>query len=88
MQIPYSIVLLALLAGCARASAPSHIFFGAYFPSWLLFALLWALLAVGVRLALVLSGGAPAWPWPLALCVAAGFLLALAGWWLLTGALP
>jgi len=77
-----------LLAGCgASSSAPSHVFFGAYFPSWLLFALLWTLLAAAVRVAMVVAGGA-GWPWPLALCTAAGFLLALGLWLLATGGLP
>lgn len=80
--------LPCLLAGCGAASAPSHVLFGAYFPSWLLFALLWALLAAGVRVAMVLAGGGTHWPWPLALCTAAGFLLALGLWLLMTGGLP
>lgn len=75
-----------LLTGCSRA--PSHALFGAYFPSWLLFALLWLALAIAVRVVQVLTGAAADWPWPLALCTAAGFLLALGGWWLGTGALP
>ncbi|MFT4269104.1 MAG: hypothetical protein QM586_18115 [Xenophilus sp.] len=84
---PILALLPCLLAGCGMASAPSHVFFGAYFPSWLLFALLWALLAVGVRVAMVLAGGGD-WPWPLALCAAAGFLLALGAWLLAAGSPP
>lgn len=75
-----------LLSGCSHA--PSYALFGAYFPGWLLFALLWLALAMAVRVVLVLTGGGADWPWPLALCTAAGFLLALGGWWLATGALP
>lgn len=77
-----------LLSGCSAAGAPSHVFFGAYFPGWLLFTLLWGLLAVGVRVAMVLAGAGAAWPWPLALCLSAGFLLALGLWLLSTGGLP
>lgn len=77
-----------LLSGCSTAGAPSHLFFGAYFPGWLIFALLWGLLAVGVRIAMVLAGAGAAWPWPLALCLSAGFLLALVLWLLTTGGLP
>ncbi|WP_399679977.1 hypothetical protein [Xenophilus sp.] len=80
--------LPCLLAGCGTAGAPSHVLFGAYFPSWLLFALLWALLAAGVRVTMVLAGGGTHWPWPLALCTAASFLLALGLWLLTTGGLP
>lgn len=83
-----SVLGLLPLAGCASASAPSHVFFGAYFPSWLLFALLWGVLAVAVRLVMVLTHSGASWPWPLALCLAAGFLLALGGWRLAMGALP
>ncbi len=83
-----SVLGLLPLAGCASASAPSHVFFGAYFPSWLLFSLLWGALAVAVRLVMVLTHSGASWPWPLALCLAAGFLLALGGWRLAMGALP
>ena len=83
-----AILTCLLLAGCSRSSAPSHVFFGAYFPSWLLFALLWATLAAAVRVALALTAGGAAWPWPLALCGAAGFLLALGLWLVMTGTLP
>lgn len=76
------------LAGCTRVGAPSHVVLGAYFPSWLLFALLWAGLAVAVRVALALTSTATPWPWPLALCAAAGFLLALGSWLAIAGALP
>ncbi|WP_225783313.1 DUF4407 domain-containing protein [Xenophilus sp. Marseille-Q4582] len=76
-----------LLAGCG-GGAPSYTLFGAYFPGWLLFALLWGALAIAVRVTLVLAGGGADWPWPLALCLSAGFLLALGLWWLGTGALP
>ena len=85
---PASVLGLLPLAGCASASAPSHVFFGAYFPSWLLFSLLWGALAVAVRLVMVLTHSGASWPWPLALCLAAGFLLALGGWRLAMGALP
>ncbi|MBH1964208.1 MAG: hypothetical protein I8H77_07730 [Comamonadaceae bacterium] len=77
-----------LLAGCGSSSAPSHVFFGAYFPSWLLFALLWGMLAVAVRVVMVLMGAGATWPWPLALCLAGGFLLALVLWFFAAGALP
>ncbi|WP_354446284.1 hypothetical protein [Ottowia thiooxydans] len=76
------------LAGCSSSSAPSHIFLGAYFPSWLLFAMLWGMLAVVVRAIMVLMGAGPTWPWPLALCLSSGFLLALALWFFALGALP
>ncbi|WP_051236722.1 hypothetical protein [Ottowia thiooxydans] len=81
-------LILSGLSGCGGPSAPSHVFFGAYFPSWLLFAVLWVLLAVAVRLLMVLTGSGTSWPWPLALCLASGFLLALASWFLIAGALP
>lgn len=77
-----------LLCGCGGPGAPSHVFFGAYFPGWLLFVLSWGALAVGVRIVMVLVGGGAAWPWPLALCLSAGFLLALGLWMLATGGLP
>ena len=81
-------VLSSLLVGCNRLGAPSYGLFGAYFPGWLLFALLWLLLAVALRVAMVLAGAGATWPWPLALCLSAGGLLALAGWWLLMGTPP
>lgn len=77
-----------LQAGCDASGAPSFVFFGAYFPAWLLFIVLWALLAMLVRGLMIAAGAGAGWPWPLPLSLATGGLLALALWWALTGSLP
>ncbi|MFG1280592.1 YtcA family lipoprotein [Xanthobacter autotrophicus] len=71
----------SLLAGCVPAGAPAIPFFGAYFPSWLLCALVGILGAVIVRLVFIRLGIDDALParLPVYVCLAAGigFLLSL-----------
>ncbi|SCW39394.1 YtcA family lipoprotein [Ancylobacter rudongensis] len=71
------------LAGCIPAGAPAIPMFGAYFPSWLLCAVIGVLGAVLVRLVFVRAGIDDALPvrLPVYVCVAAGigFAVALLG---------
>ena len=71
------------LAGCIPAGAPALPLFGAYFPSWLLCALLGILGAVVVRLFFIRAGLDDALPirLPVYLCIAAaiGFAVSLLG---------
>lgn len=72
-----------LLGGCAPAGAPAIPFFGAYFPSWLLCALLGILATVVVRLVFIRTGIDDALParLPVYVCIAAGlgFLISMIG---------
>ncbi|MDQ0345652.1 YtcA family lipoprotein [Ancylobacter vacuolatus] len=71
------------LAGCMPAGAPAIPLFGAYFPSWLLCALIGILGAVLVRLFFIRAGIDDALPLrlPVYVCIAAaiGFAAALLG---------
>lgn len=72
-----------LLGGCVPAGAPAIPFFGAYFPSWLLCALLGIVGAVVIRLVFIRTGIDDALPARLAvyICIAAGlgFLVSTIG---------
>ena len=76
------------LTGCDSSAAPSYVLFGAYFPAWLLFGVLWLFAGLAVRVGMELLGGGTPWPWPLAMSVAGGYLLALGAWVLMVGSLP
>jgi hypothetical protein len=65
-----------MLAGCSSRSAPALVLFGAYFPSWLLFAILAILIAIAVRIAFGLAGLALSVPFPLFTYLAIGILVA------------
>ncbi|WP_018391316.1 YtcA family lipoprotein [Ancylobacter sp. FA202] len=71
------------LAGCIPAGAPAISLFGAYFPSWLLCALIGILGAVLVRLVFIRVGIDDALPvrLPVYVCIAAaiGFAVSLLG---------
>lgn len=69
-----ALVAAGLLSGCAPAGAPAIPLFGAYFPSWLLCALVGILGAVAVRLVFIRLGIDDALParLPIYVCIAAG----------------
>jgi hypothetical protein len=72
-----------LLAGCSSAGAPSFELFGAFFPAWMLCALLGILGAAGTRVLLT----SPKFsddpiPFQLAVCTSAGVIVALLAWML------
>ncbi len=64
------------LGGCSARSAPAAVLFGAYFPDWLIFAILVVLFALATRIAFGIAGRAEAIPFPLFTCLAVGILLA------------
>ena len=69
------------VAGCATRSAPSFSLFGAYFPSWMMCALIGIVAAVGARVLLVALRWLDAVPYPLSVCTAVGVIVG-AGTWL------
>ncbi len=73
-SLPVTVVMAMALGGCVPAGAPSIPFFGAYFPSWLLCAVIGILGALLVRVVLVRLGVDDVIPARLAVyvCVAAG----------------
>jgi len=74
-----AVVLLAgLSSGCA--GAPSTTVAGAYFPAWLVCALIGALAAVLARVIFVATGLAQTLPLQLLVCVSAGMLCGAMAW--------
>lgn len=65
-----------LLVGCSARSAPAIVLFGAYFPDWLLFALLAIATAVIARVAFGIAGLGASVPFPLFTYLAIGILVA------------
>lgn len=64
------------IAGCSTSSAPAIILFGAYFPDWLVFAILAVLVAIAARIVFGLLGWGQSLPFPLFTCLAIGILVA------------
>ncbi len=79
---PFRVVLLAgglvCLVGCG--GAPSITMAGAYFPAWLLCAIIAVLVAVVVRALLVVTGLSDHVPCQLAVCSSIGVIVALVVW--------
>ena len=71
-----------LLAGLSSscAGAPSTVVAGAYFPAWLVCALIGALAAVLTRVLFVATGLAQALPLQLLVCVSTGMLCGAMAW--------
>lgn len=78
-------VLSSMLTSCSLAGAPSFELFGAYFPAWMLCALVGIVGAVGTRLVLTTSAANVVIPFQLAVCTAVGVIAALLSWMLLFG---
>jgi hypothetical protein len=75
----------ATMSGCTQRGAPSFVFFGAFFPDWMLLAGIGILVAIGTRVALVATGVAEVVPLQLLVCVSAGLTIAILGWLLWFG---
>jgi uncharacterized membrane protein len=67
--------VIGAIAGCSTSSAPAIILFGAYFPDWLVFAILTIVIAMVARIAFGLAGWAQSVPYPLFTCLAIGILV-------------
>jgi hypothetical protein len=66
--------------GCALRGAPSFVLFGAYFPAWMLLALIGIFAAALTRVLALKTGVAAALPFQLALCTSAGVTTAVIVW--------
>ncbi len=71
-----SLLLATALGGCSTKAAPAIILFGAYFPAWLIFAILTVLFAIIARIVFGMAGRADAIPFPLFTCLAIGIIVA------------
>ena len=69
-----------ILGGCSRGGAPSLVLFGAYFPDWMLCALLGIVVAIVARVAFVATGLSTVLPYQLFVCTAIGLIFALFAW--------
>ncbi len=72
--------LLLGLAGCASRGAPSFVLFGAYFPAWMLCAVLGLVGAIATRVTMVATGLSDTIPYQLFVCASAGLIVAACGW--------
>lgn len=82
---PYSLKLtsaLTLFSTGVSAAAPSHEFFGAYFPDWLLYGLLAILVSVVTRLIMIKFRIETVIPYQLFVCTAIGFTLVAIIWFI------
>jgi hypothetical protein len=81
---PVSASVLALpllsLCGCSEASAPSFDIFGAFFPAWLLCAVLGIFVAFGARVLFVARNLTDVLPFQLSVCTSLGAIVALLVW--------
>ena len=68
------------LVGCAYAGAPSFDLFGAFFPAWMLCALIGIVGAVGAKVVVTTPRFNDAIPLRLAVCTAVGVILGLLTW--------
>jgi len=69
-----------MLTGCSLAAAPSFELFGAYFPAWMLCALLGIVGAAGTRVILTTSALEGVVPLQFAVCTAVGLIVGLVSW--------
>jgi hypothetical protein len=79
------IAILAVLGGCAAQGAPSFILFGAYFPSWMVCALIGIVGALAVRIVMVASGLSETLPFQLFVSASIGLIVAVSCWLLWFG---
>jgi hypothetical protein len=74
------------LSGCGLVrGAPSFSLFGAFFPSWMLCAMLGILAAVGARALFVVTDWAEILPYQLFVCASLGLIFGLLTWLLWFG---
>jgi hypothetical protein len=81
---PVSASVLALpllsMCGCSEAGAPSFDIFGAFFPAWLLCAVLGIFVALGARMFFAARNLTDVLPFQLSLCTSLGAIFALLAW--------
>jgi hypothetical protein len=76
----FFVAATCLLVGCSLAPAPSFELFGAYFPAWMLCALIGILGAGSTRVILTSPTLHGAMPFQLLVCVAVGVIVGLLSW--------
>jgi hypothetical protein len=76
---------LLSLGGCSEAGAPSFDLFGAFFPAWLLCAVLGIFIALGARIFFAARNLTDVLPFQLPVCTSLGAILALLVWLIFFG---
>ena len=79
------IAIFVGLSGCAAQGAPSFILFGAYFPAWMLCAVIGIAGALAARTAMVTTGLSDTLPFQLFVCTSFGLIAAISAWLLWFG---
>jgi hypothetical protein len=74
-----------VLSGCGERGAPSFALVGAYFPAWMVCALIGIIAAIGARVGFIASGLAGVLPFQLFACASIGVCFALLAWLLWFG---
>lgn len=85
MKLIAPIAMAVVLGGCAAQGAPSFILSGAYFPAWMLCAVIGVAGAFLARTVMVTTGLSETLPFQLFVCTSLGLIVALAAWLLWFG---
>ena len=72
--------VLLSLGGCSEAGAPSLDLFGAFFPAWLLCAVIGVFVALGARILFAARNLTDVLPFQLSVCTSLGTIFALLVW--------
>jgi hypothetical protein len=87
-MLPRAVLLVVMsctLTGCSLAAAPSFELFGAYFPAWMLCALIGLVGAASTRVILTAPAFNGVVPFQFSVCTAAGVIVALLTWMVFFG---
>lgn len=79
-KAPFVAVASCTLTGCSFAAAPSFELFGAFFPAWMLCALIGVVGAAGMGVVLRTPSFSEEIPFRLAVCTAVGVIVGLLVW--------
>lgn len=81
----FPVVMSCGLTGCSLAGAPSFALFGAFFPAWLLCAVIGIVGAALTHVVLTSPAVSEVVPFQLAVCTAVGVIVGLLAWMVLFG---
>lgn len=85
LRLGASLGALVTTSGCSARGAPSFILLGAYFPDWIVCALLGIVAAILTRVVMVAAKISDLLPLQLFVCSAVGLVVAVAAWLIWSG---
>ena len=85
MRAVLLVLMSCMFTGCSLAAAPSFELFGAYFPAWMLCALVGVVGAAGTRVILTNTRFNHVVPCQFAVCAAMGVIVGVLSWAALFG---